>query len=219
MSCNTGLNTKLSARLLAVAQEIRTDTHLDIGSDHAKLPRYLLETARAKKVIVVEKYQEPFARAQAALKGYPADVRLGDGLKAVKQGEFESLSISGMGAATILKILTPEKLPSILVLQANDRPEILRTWALEHGYKLTNETMVSGFWPYIILRFEPGQEAAYEGLEPDLALHFGPLLLKQKNELLRAELEKQALYYGRRLSKPWAVNRLDLIRRALDYYD
>ncbi len=173
-------------------------------------------------MIVVEKHALPFARAKEALKGYNADLRFGDGLHVIKAGEGDSLSITGMGAQTIIKILAePEKVPPSLVLQANDKPELLRTWALEHSYALKNETMVTGFWPYTILSLEKSKLAdpSYDGLEPELALKFGPLLLKTGDPILYETLNKQAKHYGKKLAKPWAQKRLELIQKALRYYD
>ena len=177
-------------------------------------------------MIVVEKHPKPFRRARHALKGYAAEVRLGDGLKDIKADKAESLSITGMGAKTILKILSAaEKLPSKLVLQANDDSEDLRNWALKHAYGLKHESMVRGFWPYTILSLEacPKESStffdpSYEGLEPDLALKFGPLLLKQRHAILYESLNKQAVYYEKKQSQPWAQKKLELIQRALAYY-
>ena len=88
---------KLTPRLRAVAELIWAAAHADIGADHALLPRYLLISGRAQRVVVVEKHPGPYERSRQALAGYPAEVRLGDGLSALAAGEVDSLSISGMG--------------------------------------------------------------------------------------------------------------------------
>lgn len=226
MNCITRLETqpaslRLDARLTAVAEEIRSDSHSDIGSDHALLPRYLLESGRVKHIIAVEKHLLPFRNSQKALLGYAASVRLGDGFAVLAKAEAESVSITGMGAENILKILARagDKLPQKLILQANDKPERLRHWALEHGFRLANERIVTGLKTFIVLSFvqEPGTDLAYKGLAKDLALVFGPLLLKRKDAGLANELAKQALYY-QKCDKPWAKAKLERINRALNCY-
>ncbi|RDI95336.1 SAM-dependent methyltransferase [Meiothermus sp. QL-1] len=201
-------STRLEPRLLAVAQEVTGPVHADIGADHARLPRYLLEKGQVKRVIVVEKHPGPYANAQRALAGLPAEVRLGDGLSALRPGEVHSLSLSGMGARLILRILQghPTRLPPRLVLQPNDSAEPLRRWALQAGFALVREQMVEGFWRYNVLTLEKGHCTAYEGLPLELALAFGPLLLRQKHPLLRAELAAQ-LERLRRLPRVERVQR------------
>ncbi len=185
-----GSTAKLEPRLQAVAKEICAPTHADIGADHALLPRYLLLSGRVQRVIVVEKHKGPWENARRALAGLAAEVRLGDGLGALEAGEADSLSLCGMGARLMLRILSahPARLPPRLVLQPNDSALPLRRWALQAGYALRNEQMVEGFWRYSILTLERGACAAYSGLPLELALRFGPLLLKSKHPLLGAEL-------------------------------
>lgn len=191
-----GSTTKLEPRLLAVAQEIQARTHADIGADHALLPRYLLLTGRVQRVVVVEKHRGPWENSRRALQGLNAAVRLGDGLGALEPGEAESLSLCGMGARLMVRILEahPDRLPPRLILQPNDNALPLRRWALKAGYALTNEQMVEGFWCYSILTLERGPCTAYAGLPLEPALRFGPLLLKARHPLQRAELQARQQY-------------------------
>ena len=181
---------RLEPRLQAVAEEICAPTHADIGSDHALLPRYLLLSGRVQRVIVVEKNPGPWENSRRALEGLCAEVRLGDGLGPLAPGEADSLSLCGMGARRMVQILSahPARLPPRLVLQPNDSALLLRRWALQAGYALVNEQMVEGFWRYSILTLKRGACTAYSGLPLELALRYGPLLLKSKHPLLSAEL-------------------------------
>jgi tRNA (adenine22-N1)-methyltransferase len=209
----------LEPRLLAAAHFIDSDTHADIGSDHALLPKYLLEICKVKRAIVVEKNQQPFENAKATLRGLNADIRLGDGLEPLRQNETDSLSITGMGAAKIAQILQahPERLPSKLTLQANDNARAIRVWARAAGFHLKAETMVEGFWRYSILHFEANaqSETIYDDVPLEPALTYGPHLLKAKHPLLRAELEYQ-LPYLQKLGEHGA-KQLETLKQALDY--
>ena len=198
MSGVTLLSVKLDARLHAVAAEIArlgVSVHTDIGSDHARLPLYLLQQNIVQKIIAVEKHQQPFERSLKALREVDAEVRLGDGLTSLEPGETDSLSMSGMGAPLMVRILQrcPQKLPPHLVLQPNASPEGLRCWALQNGYHLVSEQMVTGFWRYTVLTFSrgSGRDKAYDGVPQELALRYGPLLLKENHPLLLEELHHQ----------------------------
>jgi tRNA (adenine22-N1)-methyltransferase len=207
----------LEPRLQAVADFIQSQSHVDIGSDHALLPKYLLQTKRIQKAIVIEKHLQPFAKAKAALRGLNADVRWGDGLEPYHQGEAESLSISGMGAEKMVQILQthPERLPANLILQPNDSARPLRIWARVSGFHLYAETMAKGFWRYSILRFEKhlGDDLAYTTINLDIALTFGPHLLTSKHPLLLEELEYQRPYLQRLGNH--AAKHLEILEEAL----
>lgn len=185
----------LEPRLQAVANEIRVKTHADIGSDHALLPKYLLQSGRVRRIIAIEKNRVPFEHSRLALAGFNAEVRLGNGLEPLQLGEADSVSLCGMGAKLMVKILSahPQKLPARAILQSNDSPQPLREWALNSGFHLVNEQMVEGFWCYSILSFErhSGPDPVYDPLPRGVSLRFGPILLQQKNPLLYKELLNQ----------------------------
>ena len=178
---------------------IRAKVHADIGSDHARLPIALLRSGRAGRVIVVEKHPGPAEVARAALAtadlAARSEVRLGDGFAPLAPGEVESASLTGLGARTILGILerAGERLPPTLVLQSNDSAEPLRRWALGAGYHLRAEALAPGFWAYPVLHLERGrgEDPAHAGLPLEVALRFGPHLLRAGDPLLMSELKRQ----------------------------
>ncbi len=216
--------TQLSARLETVANEIANETHIDIGSDHALLAKHLLESGRVAKVIAVEKHHAPYLRSKESLQGLNADVRFGDGLAVIEKNEADSLSICGMGAERMIKILSshPERLPKKLILQANDKPELLRKWALNH-YALSHEQLIKGHWLYSILSFNrnASKDKSYDGLDEACALQFGPTLLKQQHPLLKQSLVEQKQYYQMKISQnpKWNKDYYQLIQKALSYYE
>jgi tRNA (adenine22-N1)-methyltransferase len=210
---------KLEPRLLAVADFINSDTHADIGSDHALLPKYLLLNHKIRKAVIVEKTQQPFENARTSLRGLNADVRLGNGLTVLNANEVDSLSITGMGAYKIMQILRahPERLPTKLTLQANDNARKIRVWARQAGFHLKAETMVQGYWRYSILHVEKSAEEdlSYQNLPLEAALTYGPHLLKANHPLLKEELEYQRRYL-KNLGEH-AAKQLEVLEQALDY--
>ena len=190
---------RLDARLLAVASEIPSGCHADVGSDHAKLPLYLLEHKICHKVVVTEKSPSAFQVARQALWGREAEVRLGDGLEPLAAGEVDSVSLCGMGGALIAKILSkvPEKVPPVVVAQANRDSYKVRHWAAEFGFHAVKEQLIQGSRVFEVLSFRrrPGADPAYDGIPLELGLHFGPLLIQGRHPLLNQELERRLALY------------------------
>lgn len=207
----------LEERLLAAARFVQGPVVADIGTDHALLPRYLLQRGLAERVITVEKSRGPQEVALANLRGYSAEVRRGDGFEVLTAGEVDCAALCGMGGGLIRSILSrwPERLPGRLVLQANRDTSLLRRWAGEYGYHLVQETIAAGFWNYPVLALQRGEgpDPAYQGIEQELAFEFGPHLLRQRHPLLLEELSARERYF--RDSRALAVYRR--IERALDY--
>ncbi|MEF2277086.1 tRNA (adenine(22)-N(1))-methyltransferase TrmK [Deinococcus sp. YIM 134068] len=187
----------LDARLEAVLSLISAQAHADIGSDHAKLPIRLIREGRARRCVVVELNPGPLALARRNVArvrlGDVIDVRGGDGFTPLRPGEVDSASVCGMGAGTVAAILrrAEERLPPALVLQSNDSARPLRVWAREHGYHLTDERLIPGYWPYPVLRLvrADGPDPAYTGLPEAAALRYGPHLLRSGTGVVRQLVE------------------------------
>ncbi|WP_229784071.1 class I SAM-dependent methyltransferase [Deinococcus sedimenti] len=186
----------LDARLQAALHLIRAETHADIGSDHAHLPIRLAQLGRVTRGVIVEVNPGPLehARVNVARAGLTdrLEVRAGNGLAPLAPGEVQSASMTGMGAQTMLGVLTrtPDRVPDALVLQPNDSPEPLRRWARTCGYHVAAEVLAPGFWRYPVLRLErrAGPDPAYAALPEAAALRYGPLLLCEGGMLLRQQV-------------------------------
>lgn len=214
---------KLDRRLKVVAQCIRHRVHADIGSDHGHLLAALLASGRIERGIAIENKKQPFENSRATLEGYSAEVRFGDGLAVLHDGEADGLSLCGMGGELIVEILdaAPLRVPKRVVLQPNRRPERVRQWARRAGFHLDAEQVVFGHWPYQVLVLERardgiGDDPAYEGIDLDAALLFGPLNLKRRDERWLARLREEQSYLEalEKLGEE-ARQRLDAIRRVL----
>ncbi|QEG25194.1 tRNA (adenine(22)-N(1))-methyltransferase [Mariniblastus fucicola] len=214
---------KLDDRLVAVADRIRSGTHADIGSDHASLLVELLVSGRIQHGIAIENKQLPFENSLRALRGLAADVRLGDGLHALQRGEAYSLSICGLGAESIRDILLacPDRIPDLVVLQIFHRPEIIRRWAVENGFHLTQETTTAGKRHYTILSFRrshgpENSDPAYDNVDRETALLFGPFVLKREDRQFDLHLQCEEAWWRKfdQLSAETA-QRLKLLRSVM----
>ncbi len=214
---------KLDDRLVAVAQQIRSGTHADIGSDHGSLLVRLLERGKVEYGIAIENKRLPYENSARALRNLPADVRLGDGLSVLRTDEADSLSICGLGAESMREILlaNPDRIPRSVVLQVFHKPEIIRRWALNHGFHLLHEQTTRGRRAYTIMSFDraddfSSRDPAYEGIDLESALLFGPFALSREDRQFDLQLQSEEAWWQKfdRLSAVSAL-RLKLLRKVM----
>lgn len=126
---------------------------LDIGSDHAYLPIYLVQNKHVPQAIAGEVALGPFRNAKSKVEQYQLEdkisVRLGDGLEVLKPADtIGTIFICGMGGALISTILKKglemNQLPeeARLVLQANNAEASLRQVLVTAGYKIIEEEIM-----------------------------------------------------------------------------
>ncbi|RJE89897.1 SAM-dependent methyltransferase [Paenibacillus sp. 1011MAR3C5] len=144
---------KLSNRLQRIADYITPGNRVaDIGSDHALLPIYLLQSGKVPSAIAGELNEGPYqaARKGAADAGLQQrlEVRKGDGLSVLNGGEADSVTIAGMGGSLMSMILEAGdqagKLQGVteLVLQPNVGEDEVRLWLLGKGWELREESIL-----------------------------------------------------------------------------
>lgn len=131
----------------------------------------------------------PFQSAQKAVQTFDLqnriEVRLGNGLQILDDGEVNLAVIAGMGGSLIKTILDEGKsrLGSVqrIIAQPNVDERSVRSWFSAYGYSISNETMVeeSGhIYEIIVADKNDGPQSL-----TDRQLLFGPSLLNQKSNL------------------------------------
>lgn len=192
----------------------------DIGTDHARLPVYLVKSGRCPKVIATELNRGPWeqARLRVAFHGLAdrIEVRLGEGLAPLFPGEARVVVVAGMGGTTIKGVLasSPGVLNALerLVLQPmNGAPE-LRRWLVQNGWRLAEEVLVieRGRY-YVVIAAERGEETAGE----EWLLEIGPRLLERRDPLLKGYLLQLKENYQRILSSLARTRSPAAARRAI----
>jgi tRNA (adenine22-N1)-methyltransferase len=146
-----------SERIQTLAELVDSESAADIGTDHAYIPRLLLENGICSYVIASDINEGPLKIARDNLKELDLDknpwkgsiechLRLGAGLEPIESGEVESIVIAGMGGETIIDILEaePEKTKSFrqFILQPRSKTELVRKWLDENGFYILNELLV-----------------------------------------------------------------------------
>lgn len=143
---------ELGVRLSAVAARIRQGARVaDIGTDHALLPVWLLQSGRCPSAVASDIGEGPAAAARRTVAGAGLEttisVRVGDGLSPVLPDEVDDVVIAGMGGETIAEILAAAPWVADaryrLVLQPMSKPERLRTFLAENGFSIQEEDVAA----------------------------------------------------------------------------
>jgi len=191
----------LSKRLLKIAEIVKFPTLCDIGTDHARLPVYLVKSRVITRAAACDVNSGPLSRArenirQAGLERV-IETRLGNGLAPINPGEFECCVIAGLGGRLIAEIISNGLETALkfgqLILSPHRDAEFLRRFLHENGFAITGEEIIrdAGKW-YFIMDCRAGTEDPY----CDAGYMFGQRLIERKNaeliEFLSSESEKYA---------------------------
>lgn len=187
------MTVKLSRRLRFIVDFIPPGARVvDVGTDHALLPIYLVENQLARSVIATDIADGPVQSAvknvrQAGLFQDIA-VRCGSGLTTVSAGEVDTCVIAGMGGGTAAQVLTEspavvDKLSRIIVQPMNASGDI-RRWLRTHGFGIAHEiVLIEDNRLYVVIAADNvgGPDVAYAPFTTttwlSLAEEFGPTLL------------------------------------------
>ena len=192
---------KLSDRLQLIADEIHCgETMADIGTDHGFLPLYLLETKKCPKVIMADISSGSLAKAEENCKMAKPDgdyeLRLGDGIDILEDGEVDVVAIAGMGGNLIADILewNMAKSRSIkrYILQPRRHVGKLRHWLYCNGFEIVKESLVEeGKFICEILTVESGPVENGREAEYGAEFDYPDSLLDHVNPMTEAYLHRK----------------------------
>ncbi len=185
----------LSKRLTAVAELVSGSSIVDVGTDHAYLPIYMLKQGWITHAVASDVREGPLSRAKANIEEEALSdkivTRLSDGLSEIALHEADSLVMAGMGGHLMMRILSEEKEKADSffewILQPQSDIPAVRAFVGRMGRWIMEERIVleDGKW-YFTMRAVPGQE------ETDAcALYAGPRLLEDRDPLLEKWLRVQ----------------------------
>lgn len=240
-----------------ISRKERTEKYClcDVGTDHAHIPIKLLADGRIDRAIAMDVIEGPLGKARGNIALYGMEdrviLRLSDGLDAYRAGEAQGLVIAGMGGRIMSKILLrePEKTRDFeeIILQPQADPEFVRRAVRELGLYIDREKVVledNKYYPvmHVSHSYSEGPDWGNGGRpdEETRALYreaedlFGPVLLRERDDMLRSYLLWQKGVNDRILhslerakdtggaigEKKAQISRKDrLIRAALEYFD
>ncbi len=141
----------LGGRLSACAGFVRHGSiAADIGTDHAKLPVWLVSEGIVPRAIASDINQGPIESARRNISRYGLDDKIktfvGNGLEKISPDMAQDIIIAGMGGELIAAILSAAewiKSPVYrLILQPMSHPERLREWLYENQFAIIAEQAV-----------------------------------------------------------------------------
>lgn len=187
----------IGVRLEAIGHLVPQGCSLaDVGTDHAYLPVWLLEKGIITHAVAGDIAEGPCRAARTTVAMYGAkdkvEVRLGSGLKVLKPGEVDCVTIAGMGASTMIDIFEESeavtKSLKHLVLQPMAGAASLRRWLCEHGWNIVDEDLVEdGIHFYEIISAVQGKAEQQSEVE----YMIGNVLLKKGHPLLAKHFQRQ----------------------------
>lgn len=208
----------------------------DIGTDHAYVPIYLVQSGKIPGAVAMDVNRGPLERAEENIRDYELEdrikTRLSDGFSALEQEEADSAVIAGMGGGLMIRILKEgENVVRTLkecILQPQSEIEKVRAFLLEEGFLFIREDMVEEdgkYYPMMKMappgrRREgaPGTAEAWDETE----LRYGRYLLREKNPVLRQYLEREIRIKRQILGgmdgqdSPRAINRKQELKKEIE---
>lgn len=153
---------KLDTRLKMAADEVRQGKKVvDIGTDHAYLPAYLIENNICPSAIAADIGKGPLENAKKVVStsknlSDKITLCLSDGLKEIEPHEAEDIVIAGMGGILISEILSAapwvKDETKRLILQPMSHAEDVRRYLCENGFEIIKEkACTDGKHNYIII--------------------------------------------------------------------
>lgn len=175
----------LSKRLEEVSKLVDLNKVVyDVGSDHGLLPCFLVKEGTCPKAYASDNKEGPLNKAKENIKRYHLEDKvipvLCDGIDLIED-DVDIITICGMGYFTVEHILGDKDLSkySKIIVQVNKDVPLLRKYINDHHYKILDERIVYDDFYYEIVVFTARESATYS----DLEIEYGPILLKNKDEL------------------------------------
>lgn len=140
----------LNSRLLKIAEMIRRgDRVADIGTDHAYLPVYLINSGISPLVYACDVSDGPLLNAKSNIEKAGVsgiELRKGSGFDALSPDDADTFVLAGMGGELIISLILAAhwiKNPRYeLILQPMTSVEDLRKFLLENGFSIIEERAV-----------------------------------------------------------------------------
>lgn len=139
---------KLDPRLSSVAALVRQGSRVaDIGTDHAYLPVFLLQTGVSPSAVAADLRKMPLENARKTVEAYSLGGKittvLSDGLDTIDPESCDDIVIAGMGGLLITELISRtlwlKNSRFRLVLQPMSHAEDLRRFLFENGFEIIEE--------------------------------------------------------------------------------
>jgi tRNA (adenine22-N1)-methyltransferase len=191
---------KLSKRLETVASFVTEGSNIaDIGTDHGYIPIYLVEEGRCPHAIAMDVRKGPLERAKAHIAEAGLEerieVRLSDGLKALKAEEADCIVIAGMGGELVMRIMEDGRhmwgTVRQWVLSPQSDLDKVRRFLEEEEFSIVQETMIKEDGKYYTVMSVSREAKPSQSGYTEAEYRYGKLLIDEKNQVLCEFLQKE----------------------------
>lgn len=198
----------LSERLKCICDMVSEGYSVaDVGCDHGFVSIYLVLNKISPKALGMDVNAGPLERCAEHIKEYGLSdrikTRLSNGLREYEIGEADSLVIAGMGGPLMQDILSEnwEKTHDFKELILSPQSEIkeFREFLYDNGYHITDEKMLLENGKYYVV-MKTGRSDVKETLSLE-EYSYGPVLLRNKDRVLKEYLEKERSKHNEILCK------------------
>ena len=217
------MNSLLTPRLLKIAEMVKEGASvIDVGTDHAYVPIYLVSEKKAKRALATDVNDGPIRRAAENISAYGLSdfitTQKTNGLCGVDSSMFDTIIIAGMGGILIGEILekATDTDGKTFILQPMTAAMELREYLVNHGYIISEEAIVSEEEKlYTVIKAKKGQDVPYTKVE---------LLVGRKNlndplyPLLKAKIKKklEAKLAGKLQAKEQDMDEIKYIQNLIE---
>ena len=197
----------MNLRLSTLAQMVDQGARVaDIGTDHAYLPIKLVKEGKVDFAIASDVAAGPLENAEkdivtAGLKN-KIETRMGSGLETIsKEDRIDTVVIAGMGGKLMTYILNDAWSINFhfatLILEPNVGEPGVREWLSAHKYQIINEKIIAEAGH--IYELIKAQKVVNTISLTDRQKFFGPIILKEKNQIFHQKWRNQLAYHKKLL--------------------
>ena len=189
---------KLSKRLDTIASFCdKEDKVVDVGCDHGLLSIYLQD--KVKSILATDINENALNSALDNFKKYKVDIKalVCDGIDNEEILNYDTLIMAGMGASTILHILSNKKyLKNIkkIIISTHTHPEIVREYLNNIGFSLEDEIAIYDKHYYLVMKFRKNNKKHSNdinkyGLIKSENISYYKWMVDKNQELLKKNLD------------------------------
>lgn len=212
------MNSILTPRLLTICSLVKHGSKvIDVGSDHAYVPIFLVKEGIAINAASTDVNEGPIQRSRENIKRQGLEDKISvikaDGLRGIALSSYDTVIIAGMGGMLIAEILSGAESLSgkRLILQPMTAIRELRSFLEKNGFCILNERLCKeGEKLYTVMEVQIGADLPYSDAELILGRKtredtLYPLLLSRETEKIEKQIQGLR---NAKIQKPDAIKKL-----------